>query len=86
MFGLNDSFGRVMIDNLKVQPHLFHISGTCYNYYIIQERNISIPGVEPYPDEQSLPNRFLNAGFTAARALTLKEIRRAYIESSELER
>jgi len=67
MFGLNDSFGRVMIDNLK-------------------ERNISIPGAEPYPDEQSLPSRFLNAGFTAARALTLKEIRRAYIETSELER
>jgi len=67
MFGLNDSFGRVMVDNLR-------------------ERDILIPGVEPYPDLQSLPSRFLDAGFTAARALTLKEIRRAYIETSELER
>jgi [phosphatase 2A protein]-leucine-carboxy methyltransferase len=45
-----------------------------------------MPGVEPYPDKQSLPSRFLNVGFTAARALTLKGIRRAYIETSELER
>ncbi|KAF8161321.1 S-adenosyl-L-methionine-dependent methyltransferase [Crassisporium funariophilum] len=67
MFGLNDSFGRVMVNNLK-------------------ERNISIPGVEPFSDEKSLAQRFLQTGFTAAHALTLKEIRRAYIDPAELER
>ncbi|KAF8816770.1 S-adenosyl-L-methionine-dependent methyltransferase [Phlegmacium glaucopus] len=36
--------------------------------------------------EMFVTSRFLNVGFTAARSLTLKEIRRAYIETSELER
>ncbi|CAA7258954.1 unnamed protein product [Cyclocybe aegerita] len=67
MFGLNDSFGRVMVNNLK-------------------ERGISLPGADPYPTVENLPNRFLQTGFSAAHGLTLKEIRRAYIEPSELER
>ncbi|KIK61276.1 hypothetical protein GYMLUDRAFT_998085 [Collybiopsis luxurians FD-317 M1] len=67
MFGLKDSFGRVMVSNLKT-------------------RNVSLPGADPYPTFQSLPSRFLNLGFTAARALTLKDIRRSYIAPEELER
>ncbi|KAJ7475095.1 S-adenosyl-L-methionine-dependent methyltransferase [Mycena galericulata] len=67
MFRLQDSFGRVMVENLKA-------------------RHVSLPGAEPYPDVESLPGRFLNLGFTAARALTLKEIRKSYIPRAELER
>jgi len=67
MFGLNDGFGRVMVNNLK-------------------ERGISLPGATPYPTVESLSNRFLQTGFSAARALTLKDIRRSYIEPDELER
>jgi len=67
MFGLNDGFGRVMVNNLK-------------------ERGISLPGATPYPTVDSLSNRFLQTGFSAARALTLKDIRRSYIKPEELER
>ncbi|KAJ7207981.1 leucine carboxyl methyltransferase [Mycena pura] len=67
MFRLQDSFGRVMVENLKT-------------------RNVSLPGAEPYPDIDSLPGRFLNIGFKAARALTLKDIRKSYIPPEELER
>ncbi|KDR75649.1 hypothetical protein GALMADRAFT_68922 [Galerina marginata CBS 339.88] len=67
MFGLNDAFGRVMINNLR-------------------ERHISLPGVEPYQTIESLSSRFLETNFSAAVALTLKEIRRAYTETDELER
>ncbi|KAJ6491588.1 S-adenosyl-L-methionine-dependent methyltransferase [Mycena vulgaris] len=67
MFRLQDSFGRVMVENLKA-------------------RHVSLPGAVPYPDAASLPGRFLNMGFTAARALTLKDIRKSYISHAELER
>ncbi|KAJ7086435.1 S-adenosyl-L-methionine-dependent methyltransferase [Mycena belliarum] len=67
MFRLQDSFGRVMVENLKA-------------------RHISLPGAVPYPDVASLPGRFLNIGFTAARALTLKEIKKSCISHAELER
>ncbi|KAJ7641548.1 S-adenosyl-L-methionine-dependent methyltransferase [Roridomyces roridus] len=67
MFRLQDSFGRVMVENLKA-------------------RHVSLPGAEPYPDVKSLPGRFLNLGFTAASALTLKEIRKSYVSREELER
>ncbi|KAI0079248.1 leucine carboxyl methyltransferase [Panus rudis PR-1116 ss-1] len=67
MFGLNDSFGKVMLNNLKA-------------------RNVDLPGAEPYPTFASLPQRFLRHGFDVARALTLREIRRAYIDPVELER
>ncbi|ESK97369.1 leucine carboxyl methyltransferase [Moniliophthora roreri MCA 2997] len=67
MFGLEDSFGRVMVNNLKA-------------------RNVTLPGAEPYPTLASLPNRFLTLGYTAAHALTLKDIRRQYINPQELER
>jgi len=67
MFGLNDAFGQVMLDNLKL-------------------RNVSLPGAEPYPSAASLPGRFTRHGFTTAHALTLRDIRRDYIASEELER
>ena len=53
-------------------------------YY--QVRNVSLPGAEPLTSIDSLTSRFLDAGFQDARALTLKEIRRSYIEPEELVR
>ncbi|KAF5380584.1 hypothetical protein D9615_004670 [Tricholomella constricta] len=67
MFGLEDAFGKVMVNNLK-------------------SRNVSLPGAGPYPTIQTLPRRFLNTGFSAARALTLREIRRTCIAPEELQR
>ncbi|GAW04346.1 leucine carboxyl methyltransferase [Lentinula edodes] len=67
MFGLGDSFGRVMLSNLKT-------------------RNVSLPGAVPYPTLESLPSRFLNLDYTSAHALTLKDIRRTFIDPIELDR
>jgi len=47
---------------------------------------VSLPGAEPYPDLDSLSRRFLDLGFTTAQAVTLREIRRRYIEPQELRR
>lgn len=49
-------------------------------------RNVTLPGAEPYPTKDSLTGRFLDSGFTSARALTLYEIHRDCFETSELER
>ncbi|KAI0696686.1 leucine carboxyl methyltransferase [Cerioporus squamosus] len=67
MFALEDSFGKVMVNNLKA-------------------RNVTLPGAKPYPTFDTLPNRFLQHGWDVARALTLKDIRREYIDPNELER
>ncbi|EKM53390.1 uncharacterized protein PHACADRAFT_163699 [Phanerochaete carnosa HHB-10118-sp] len=67
MFGLHDSFGKVMLNNLKA-------------------RNVLLPGVEPYPDLASLPERFTRHGFTTSYAFTLRDLRRVCISKSELER
>lgn len=56
----------------------------CLNSW--QARNVSLPGVDPYPTKASLPPRFLKHGFTAAKALTLRDIRRLYIDPAERER
>ena len=47
---------------------------------------MSLPGAVPYPSVETLPRRFLDTGFTEARALTLKEIRKEYIGAKELDR
>ncbi|TDL18052.1 leucine carboxyl methyltransferase [Rickenella mellea] len=67
MFGLEDSFGKVMKNNLMM-------------------RNVELPGAEPYPTKESLLQRFLAHRFTSAQALTLREIRNAYVPRGELER
>ena len=91
MFGLGDAFGRVMVNNLKVKSFGLNNSGfrvnqRALNRGLSKTRNVSLPGAEPYPSTSSLPNRFLDHGFTAARALTLREVRRAYVDPSDLER
>ncbi|KAG6920218.1 hypothetical protein DXG01_004987 [Tephrocybe rancida] len=67
MFNLEDSFGKVMVNNLKA-------------------RGVSLPGAAPFPTLATLPRRFLDVGFTAARAVTLREIRKGCIAPEELER
>ncbi|KAF9464970.1 S-adenosyl-L-methionine-dependent methyltransferase [Collybia nuda] len=52
----------------------------------LRARRISLPGVEPYPNIQSLPSRFLDAGFTTGFGLNLREIREGYIDPAELKR
>ena len=47
---------------------------------------MSLPGAEPHPDLDSLSRRFLDLGFTTAQAVTLREVRRRYIEPQELQR
>lgn len=52
----------------------------------MQSRHVSLPGVEPFQTFASLPTRFTQLGFTTARALTLRQIRKDYVTSAELER
>lgn len=52
----------------------------------LKRRDVSLPGAEPYPTVDSLLCRFLDTGFTSARALTLREIRQKYISGEELDR
>ncbi|KAF5384462.1 hypothetical protein D9757_006494 [Collybiopsis confluens] len=90
MFGLGDSFGRVMVSNLKV-GETFEVLISARSPDELprsssKARNVSLPGADPFPSYQSLPSRFLNLGYTTARALTLKEIRRSYVEPEELDR
>ncbi|KAF7782721.1 hypothetical protein Agabi119p4_2097 [Agaricus bisporus var. burnettii] len=67
MFGLNDPFGRVMLNNLRA-------------------RSVTLPGAEPFMTLDSLIERLLKTGFHKGWALTLKEIRKSYIEPEELAR
>lgn len=51
-----------------------------------QSRQVTLPGAAPYLTFASLPSRFTQHGFTTARALTLRQIRKDYVATSELER
>ena len=83
MYGLEDSFGRVMKSNLMVRPSS-HLLAPYLK--VAKARNVSLPGADPYPTKASLPTRFMKHGFTAAKALTLREIRRSYVDPAEQER
>lgn len=60
--------------------------GPTLTHHSPKARNVSLPGVEPYPNVASLTNRFTRHGFTASHAITLRDIRRTCISRSELER
>ncbi|KAH8977068.1 S-adenosyl-L-methionine-dependent methyltransferase, partial [Lactarius hatsudake] len=51
----------------------------------LKSHGISLPSTEAYPDITSLSHRFLDLGFTAAQALTLREIRSRYVGPQELQ-
>ncbi|KAG6902771.1 hypothetical protein C0995_011919 [Termitomyces sp. Mi166 len=51
----------------------------------LKARNVSLPGAVPYTTVDTLPGRFLNAGFSRAGAVTLRDIRRG-IADEERER
>ncbi|KAI5119165.1 hypothetical protein M0805_008648 [Coniferiporia weirii] len=52
----------------------------------LKTRNVEFPGVEPYTTMASLPLRFTEHDFGLSKALTLKEIRGAYIPKDDLHR
>ncbi|KAJ7594892.1 S-adenosyl-L-methionine-dependent methyltransferase [Mycena floridula] len=67
---------------------MFHLGDSFGRVMVnnLMSRNVSLPGAEPYPDVESLPNRFLSLGFSKASALTLRDIRRTVILVEELQR
>lgn len=54
--------------------------------YYAKARNVTLPGAEMYTTFELLPTRFLRHGWDMAEALTLKDIRREYVNSAERER
>ncbi|KAG8846787.1 carboxy methyl transferase for protein phosphatase 2A [Serendipita sp. 411] len=49
-------------------------------------RNVELPGAEAFPTLDSFRNRFTEAGFPLANALTLSEIRKNYVSQAETQR
>ncbi|CAG7854579.1 Leucine carboxyl methyltransferase 1; AltName: Full=Protein phosphatase methyltransferase 1; AltName: Full=[Phosphatase 2A protein]-leucine-carboxy methyltransferase 1 [Serendipita indica DSM 11827] len=52
----------------------------------LRVRNVELPGAEAFPNLDSIRNRFLSAGYTAAEALPLSVIRREYVSGTETQR
>ncbi|KAH8830399.1 S-adenosyl-L-methionine-dependent methyltransferase [Flagelloscypha sp. PMI_526] len=52
----------------------------------MKARNVPLPGVVPYTSKASLPSRFINRGFSWAKALDLHEIRLKYVPQEESDR
>lgn len=85
MFGLNDSFGRVMLENLKVQFKLDTEGWRVLRVYR-QIRGIELPGTSGLDTLADINQRYVAGGFTDSRALTLKDIRANYLAPEDLAR
>ena len=58
----------------------------CVDGMSFQIRGVSLPGAEPYPTYDSLPQRFTRHDFTTSKALTLREVRKTLISFEESQR
>ena len=85
MFGLNDSFGAMMVENLKVLFLACPLTPLA-DAKASQVRGVSLPGAAPYPTFESLPQRFTRHEFTTSKAFTLREIRKTLISYEESQR
>ena len=84
MFGLNDAFGKVMVNNLKVRAA--RMCQAAVTNLDLQERNVTLVGAEPFITLDALKKRFYDVGFVHADAITLRDIRRWYVDETEVER
>ena len=81
-FGLQDSFGKVMLSNLAVRPRIpTRRRRDLMNLNLVQSRNLALPSAEATPTLESLSRRLV--GFGAAKSLTLKTIRDRFIPLDE---
>lgn len=46
----------------------------------LKERNVTLIGAEPFTTLDALKRRFYDVGFTQANAITLRDIRREYLD------
>jgi len=85
MYSLDDPFGRVMRQNLKVRIFVT-LSRAVANVFEFQLRDVELPGAEAFPDLPSVEARFTSNGFDMAIAVSLKSIRADYTPEGELQR
>ena len=61
----------------------FEVSATDLD---VQERNVTLVGAVPFTTLDALKGRFHDVGFAHSDAVTLRDIRRRYLDAAEVER